>query len=288
MSMPLAALRVKTADDAKRVLDAEGVCVIERVLDARGVARVKDALLAGISQDETSGVPVRGFPFDPDTRNIRLFDLIGKDPVFVELVRHPLALELVRHQIGSPFLLSNFSANVTAPGSGAMYMHADQGYVPAPWPPYPMATNVSWTLDDFTAANGGTRFVPRSHLRDHGPEPRFESSETIAMECPAGSMFVMDARVWHQTGPNQTADQTRAGLFAYYVRPWIRPQWNWYQTVTPELLETLDAEMREMLGFGSNVTSSLESLYMKKSGIEPARAGAAADTPTALVSTRAR
>jgi ectoine hydroxylase-related dioxygenase (phytanoyl-CoA dioxygenase family) len=281
-------MRVKTADDAKRALDAEGVCVIEGVLDARGVARVKDALLAGISSDESTGVPVRGFPFDPDTKNIRLFDLIGKDPVFVELVQQPLALELVRHQIGSPFLLSNFSANVTAPGSGAMYMHADQGYVPAPWPPYPMATNVSWALDDFTRANGGTRFVPRSHLRDHGPEPHGDSDETIAMECPAGSMFVMDARVWHQTGPNQTADETRAGLFAYYVRPWIRPQWNWYQTVTPEQLETLDAEMREMLGFGSNVTSSLESLYMKKSGIEPARAATAAETSTALVSNRAR
>ena len=188
-------LSARTPDDAKRLLDAEGVCVLENVLDARGIARVKDALLAGISSDETSGVPVRGFPFDPDTKNIRLFDLIGKDPVFVELVQHPVALELVRHQIGSPFLLSNFSANVTAPGSGAMYMHADQGYVPAPWPPYPFATNVAWALDDFCEANGGTRFVPRSHLRDHGPDASFDSSETVAMECPAGSIFVMDARV---------------------------------------------------------------------------------------------
>jgi ectoine hydroxylase-related dioxygenase (phytanoyl-CoA dioxygenase family) len=281
-------LRAKTTEDAKRLLDAEGVCVIENVLDARGIARVKEALLAGISSDESSGVPVRGFPFDPDTRNVRLFDLIGKDPVFVELVQHPLALELVRHQIGSPFLLSNFSANVTAPGSGAMYMHADQGYVPAPWPPYPFATNVGWALDDFCEANGGTRFVPRSHLRDHGPEARFDSDETVAMECPAGSIFVMDSRVWHQTGPNRTADQTRAGLFAYYVRPFVRPQWNWYLTVTPELLATLDAEMREMLGFGSNVTSSLESLYMKKQGLEPARAASAGSTPSALVSNRAR
>ena len=43
--------------------------------------------------------------------------------------------------------------------------------------------------------------------------------------------------------------------------------------------------MREMLGFGSNVTSSLESLYMKKSGIEPARV---AEVAPALTSTRAR
>ena len=144
--------------------------MIEDVLDARGVARVKQALLDGIAIDETGGVPVRGFPFDPDTKNIRLFDLIGKDPVFAELARAPARARARAHSIGTPFLLSNFSANVTAPGSGAMYMHADQGYVPAPWPPYPMATNVAWALDDFTSANGGTRFVPRSHLRDHGPD----------------------------------------------------------------------------------------------------------------------
>ncbi|HKC52080.1 MAG TPA: phytanoyl-CoA dioxygenase family protein [Myxococcota bacterium] len=263
-------LLAKSADDAKRLLDAEGVCIVRDVLDRAGIERAKRALLAGIASDESSGVPVRGFPFDPDTKNVRLFDLIGKDPVFAELAEHPLALELVTHSIGTPFLLSNFSANVTAPGSAAMYMHADQGYVPAPWPPYPMATNVAWALDDFSAANGGTRFVPRSHLRDRGPDPSVQT-ETVAMECPAGSIFVMDARVWHQTGPNRTADQTRAGLFGYYVRPFIRPQWNWYQTVTPELLARLSPGMREMLGFGSNVTSSLESLYMKKSGIEPRR-----------------
>ena len=69
------------------------------------------------------------------------------------------------------------------------------------------------------------------------------------------------------------------------MRPFIRPQWNWYQTVTPELLERLSPQMREMLGFGSNVTSSLESLYMKKSGIEPVRV---AEVAPALTSTRAR
>ena len=55
-------LRAKTADDAKRLLDAEGVCVIEDVLDLSGVARVKAALLAGIASDESSGVPVRSTP----------------------------------------------------------------------------------------------------------------------------------------------------------------------------------------------------------------------------------
>ena len=260
--------RASNIEEAKALLDDDGICVMEGMLDRHAIQRVRDALQAGVNRDEANGVQLRGFPFDRNTLNLRVFDLIGKDPVFVELVEHPVAVELVRHVIGQPFLLSNFSANVTAPGSAEMNMHADQGYMPAPWPPYPMAINVAWTLDDFTEANGATRFVPGSHKKDHGPDPMTGLEQSVPIECPAGSIFVMDARVWHQTGPNKSADQTRAGLFAYYVRPFIRPQWNWYATVTPAMLARMSPLMQEMLGFGSNVTSSLESLYLKKSSAE--------------------
>jgi ectoine hydroxylase-related dioxygenase (phytanoyl-CoA dioxygenase family) len=261
--------RAHTLDEAKAMLERDGLCIIEGVLDECGIERVRIALRDGIARDELHGVPLRGFPFDPDTRNLRVFDLIGKDPLFADLAEHPLAIAIVRHLIGEPFLLSNFSANITAPGSGAMIMHADQGYLPAPWPPYPMAVNVAWALDEFTEDNGATRFVPQSHRKDHGPTPSLEHEATVPIECPAGSVFVMDARVWHHTGPNRTADRTRVGLFAYYVRPFLRPQWNWYATMTPEKLERMSPLMREMLGYGTNVTSSLESLYLSRSKAGP-------------------
>ena len=255
--------RASNVEEAKALLGRDGICVMEDVLDGAGLARVKKALFDGVAHDEREGVPVRGFPFDPDSHNLRVFDLIGKDPVFAALVEHPIAVDLVRHVIGAPFSLSNFSANVTAPGSGAMVMHADQGYVPAPWPPYPMAINVAWALDDFTEANGATRFVPGSHKRDHGPDMA-DAAKTVPIECRAGSIFIMDGRVWHQTGVNRSKDQTRAGLLAYYVRPFIRSQWNWQLTIKPEALSRMSPLMLEMLGFGSNVTSSLESLYLKR------------------------
>ena len=256
--------RAKTTEEAKAILDHDGICVIENMLDAQALKRVREALKTGIASDERDKVQLRGFNFDPDEHNLRVFDLVGKDRLFVELVENPIAIELVRHVIGFSFLLSNFSANVTAPGSGAMGMHADQGYLPPPWPPYAMAVNVAWTLDDFTENNGATRFVPGSHQKDHGPDWTAGPDSSLAIECPAGSIFVMDGRVWHQTGLNRTEDQTRVGLFAYYVRPFIRPQWNWYMTIKPQQLEAMSPLMREMLGFGSNVTSSLESLYLKR------------------------
>jgi hypothetical protein len=32
-----------------------------------------------------------------------------------------------------------------------MQLHTDQGYVVPPWPEIPLACNVAWLLDDFTA-----------------------------------------------------------------------------------------------------------------------------------------
>lgn len=250
--------------EAKQQLDEQGLTIMEGVLDADGIAATRDALKRGIEADATQGVPLNGFSFDPDTRNTRVFNLVGKDRAFRDLVEHPTAIDLVRHLLGPEFLLSNFSANVTAPGSGAMGMHADQGYVPAPWPPYPLAINVGWALDDFTVEVGATRFVPGSHKKDHGPDWGAGYDEAVPITCKAGSIFVMDGRVWHQTGANVSADKTRAGLFAYYVRPFLRPQWNWYQTVTPELLREVSPLMRDMLGFGSNPTSDLQTLYLKE------------------------
>jgi len=44
----------------------------------------------------------------------------------------------------------------------------------------------------------------------------------------------------------------------------IRPQWNWYLTMKPEALARMSPLMQKMLGVGSNVTSSPESLYLKR------------------------
>ena len=45
-----------------------------------------------------------------------------------------------------------------------MFLHQDQGYVPLPYPPFPLVCQVIYLIDDFSQANGGTILVPRSHL----------------------------------------------------------------------------------------------------------------------------
>jgi fumagillin biosynthesis dioxygenase len=242
---------IDEVDAADRDLDDVGVAVITGVLDPGATADVRARLLDAADRSDAAGIPTRGYAFDFDEKNRRVFMLFVWDAIFVELIRHPLALRYVNRTIGD-FLISNFSANVTAPGAGGMYLHADQYYVPQPWTA-PFAVNVAWLLDDFTDENGATRVVAGSHrsLSDFAAAP----VETVAVEGPAGSIMVMDGRLWHQTGANRTESVHRAGLFGYYVQPWIRPQINWNAALPPDVAAGFDPSFRAMLGLDHGLTA---------------------------------
>lgn len=244
------ALTADLLESARRTLADEGYVIVPGALDRVGASEVRQRLLAAADASEADGVPTRGYPFDPDQANLRVFHLFNLDPVFVELIAHPAALFFVRALLGDDFLISNFSANITAPGSARMQIHADQGYVMPPWPAEPLACNVAWLLDDFTEENGGTRYVPRSHRVGRNPQPDDEKA-SIPISAPAGSLLVMDGRLWHQTGANRSVDTRRAALFGYYVRRWLRPQINWNAALWPETVARLSPAFLHMLGYYS-------------------------------------
>ncbi|MDA0822533.1 MAG: phytanoyl-CoA dioxygenase family protein [Proteobacteria bacterium] len=233
---------------ARSDLDTHGIAIVTDVLSKTEVSDIRQRLFDAVEASEADGVPTRGYPFDPDLHNIRVFHLFNLDPVFVDLIQKPYALDFVRRVLGDDFLISNFSANITEPGNQRMALHADQGYVLPPWPTQPLACNVSWLLDDLNEENGGTRYVPGSHRYGHGPAAG-ESRETFGVEAPAGSIVIIDGRLWHQTGENRASDGYRAALFGYYALRWLRPQINWNTALWPETVARLEPSFLHLLGY---------------------------------------
>jgi ectoine hydroxylase-related dioxygenase (phytanoyl-CoA dioxygenase family) len=246
-------------DERRRAqLAAEGFCVVPGVLDAGLTREVRRRLLAASAESQRRGMPTWIETLDPNDRNIRVFGLLDLDPIFIELIRHPLALTAVRGLLGEQFLISNFTANIALPGSRSMALHSDQALViPEPWLE-PWAVNVIWCLDDVYEANGATRYLPGSHrFARHAELPPDAADRTVAFEATAGSVILMDGRLWHTSGSNRTADVERALLFGYYTRDFIRPQVNWNVVLSEATRQSLDPHLHDWLGLGPNANTSV-------------------------------
>lgn len=242
----------------KAQLDEQGYCVVPDVLDPDTVAEIREKLWRAAGKSEERGVPTRNIGLDPNEHNVRVFNLIDLDPVFIELIQHSLADDIVTHLLGSSYLVSNFTANIALPGSKSMKLHSDQGIVvPEPWF-HPWSINIIWCLNDVREENGATRFIPGSHkVTRRGELPEDAERRTIPFEAKAGSIIAMDGRVWHTSGANITENEERALLFGYYSAAFIRPQQNWNAALSPETIAGLSPSMQERLGLGASANVEL-------------------------------
>ena len=84
---------------------------------------------------------------------------------------------------------------------------------------------------------------------DPAPTADDQGADTVAIEAPAGSMVAMEGRVWHKTGNNRTADERRAGVFAWYTTPIYRPQENWFLALDDQVVDTASDDLLVLLGY---------------------------------------
>jgi hypothetical protein len=234
---------------AKAQLAEEGWCVIPDVISPEAAKTALERLWALHEANVKDGTYKIVPGLDPNEHNVRVFNLIQGDPLFRELVQDEKALEMVRAVLGEKFIISNFTANIARPGSGSMALHSDQSLVaPEPWL-QPWSVNIIWCLTDAYFENGATMFIPGSqNWKSHEEVPPDAAKQLRAFEAKAGSIVVMEGRVWHTSGANVTKDRDRALLFGYYSAAFLRPQVNWALTIPREVWPELTPQMLSWLG----------------------------------------
>jgi ectoine hydroxylase-related dioxygenase (phytanoyl-CoA dioxygenase family) len=237
-------------EQGRRDLAATGLCILTGRLSESRLRRTRDQLYAAAQEDVDCGSPSRGSGADYDKSNQRVWGLINRGQVFVDLALDEASVSILTDMLGPDFLLSSMSANITRPGHAGMMLHSDQLFVPQPWPDTPQGVNVFWLMDDFTEENGGTLVAPGSHLTQRAAVEGQDDHALVPLVAPAGSMVVMEGRVWHRTGANRTRDQSRAAIFGWYVAPIYRTQENWFLSLNPLVLRRNPSEpLLRMLGY---------------------------------------
>ena len=112
----------------------------------------------------------------------------------------------------------------------------------------PMVCNMMWMANDFTAENGATRVVPRSHLSGCQPDPARTDYGEIPIEAPAGSVLVWEGRTWHAAGLN-VSDHPRYGVVTYFCAPIIRSLGNLTYGMRSETRDAMGPDLLKLAGF---------------------------------------
>ena len=145
---------------------------------------------------------------------LRMYNLLAKDPAFQAMPLHPSVLPIVERLLDRGCLLSGMTAIDIGPGEHAQPMHGDDIVMARHLqrPHAPMFVTTMWALTDFTDANGGTRFVPGSHLFPGTPDQpgALDGVDVRALEMPAGSVMIFHGSLWH--GGGHEHDRRRVAL----------------------------------------------------------------------------
>lgn len=221
--------------------EEHGYVILPQVLSSHDCSEIKHALAPF-----TDGT----FPGRNEFEGLqseRVYKLISRSPVFADLVEHPAALAALDRIMTPGYLISAFLAILVHPGETAQDMHFDDGFVQQPRPRPSNMVSIIWAIDEFTATNGATEFVPGSHRWGDGhPAPADSDIEQAVM--PAGSALVMDGLLMHRGAAN-TSSMDRLAITPQYCEPWARQQENHILATPPELTATLSPRVRELMGY---------------------------------------
>ena len=174
--------------------------------------------------------------------------LLAKDAVFAEAIMQPKLLAMAEFSVGRGFLISQVAASVRPKGTGALGLHADHNWLPAPFPVHNMLLTGCWACDEFTEENGATRLIPGSNsLRRHPmPNEIAEGNGAIAVQCPPGSVAMWDGNIWHGNYERKTEGE-RVVCHITYTRLMMRPVED-YSHHAADLIEDHGDVMAQLLG----------------------------------------
>ncbi|TDZ20887.1 Dioxygenase swnH1 [Colletotrichum orbiculare MAFF 240422] len=100
-----------------------------------------------------------------------------------------------------------------------------------------------------TKENGGTQFIPRSHLWGSDREQPPSVDECIFADMEKGDAFIMLASAFHAGGHNTTKDEKRLMFATFSIRGYLRQEENQFLAVPHEKAKTYDERIQRFMGY---------------------------------------
>ncbi len=232
------------AEEIAAVLGEDGAAIVDHIVSASVMDRVAAEMHPYIQatpggRDDFAGRTTR-----------RTGGLIARSPTCRDLVMNPLVLATAKKILAHAAAFQVHLTQVIAiePGSPAQPIHRDQWVFDFFKFPkgFEVQLNTIWAMTDFTAENGATRVIPKSHLFDDGL--KFEEQDTEAAAMTKGSALFYTGSIYHGGGANRS-HTTRCGINLTYSLSWLRQEENQYLSTPREIAATLPVELLRLMGY---------------------------------------
>jgi len=254
------------AEDAiEALLNGPGYYLAESVFSAEQVAEA-NRIINGHSDQEQAARYLHGEHADRIHLQRRVWNLLNKGEVFVDMVQHPLVMKVFGPILGRQFILGSYAANRLLPGAPGQEPHIDYPY----WDlhdagEFPAGINAGFhmncqsliSLHEFTAENGATAVVPGSQTRGAYPSADAFAKEHSQLSCPPGSLLLFVGMIWHCSMPNNSSGE-RTSVLGQYLPKFVKPMEALDQSVNAEVRDAATPELRQLLGVDLRYPELLE------------------------------
>lgn len=221
-------------------LEADGYCVVGDIIPEGKIDEVRDSIVqAQASRDSSAEAGLaatrsRGHRIGTQGVGI-LKQVINETQSFVPYLADRRILDIVDALFGPHARISCTDCSLNHPGNQRGYLHADwpfnatnAAHLTAPYPDATIHLSTIWMLSPFNSETGGTIVVPKSHRKPNNPAARDMTDVDCDSAYPgetnvtgrAGSVLVMDSRLWHAIAPNRS-DRPRVALIIRYAPWWL-------------------------------------------------------------------
>lgn len=183
-----------------------------------------------------------------------------RDSAFMDLLDNVDLIAAVDGILGDTSIVYAYTTS-SMPAGGSNYSNRIHVDSPRIIENYPTNIGVIIALDDFTAENGATYFLPNSLHRLETPSEDEFFRQATRVFPRAGDMVVFHARCWHLGGANKT-DSPRHAITINFCRSYMRQRFDYPRMITSEQSNSLSETQRRLLGYNVRVPKSLDEYYV--------------------------
>lgn len=242
-----------TAENVREVRQ-RGFTVVRGALDIEIAAELRDSLDAIANHQRHAA-----------TERTAIDDFMVHNPMvtdhrFLHLLENASIVSALNEFLGDTSILYAYTSS-SMPARGTNYSHRIHVDSPRVIPGYMTNLGVIVALDDFTADNGATYYLPESFERTEAPSDQefFASAERVFPK--RGDLVVFNARTFHLGGQN-TTNATRHAVTMNACRSFMRQRFDYPRLVDQTLVNELTPTLRRLLGFNVRVPASMAEYYL--------------------------